>query len=211
MRRPSPMTATVLAATATSPLLGASVSTEHGAVNRRWTWSAVRSNCTAPTARLYDSINLLVDRRQTLSHGRRCWKFWRRIVGPEGGLMTQRDSRDAGRTVVALQLELSEEVLDRSVTLARALLQSRAIEHFDATVRIADDALLLQPAGDHVHGLARGPEHHREELLTQLKRLAPRAVMRHQQPPTTAGIHRVEGETCGGLHHQAHKSLTVMF
>src|SRR4029450_3444677 len=123
----------------------------------------------------------------------------RRIDDPAG-------QSDAGRTVVALQLELSEQVLDRSITLAGALLQSRAIEHVHATVRIADDALLLQPAGDHVHGLARGPEHHREELLTQLKRLAPRAVMRHQQPPTTAGIHRREGETCGGTHHQAPQS-----
>ena len=108
-----------------------------------------------------------------------------------------------------LQLELSEQVLDRSVTLARALLQSHAIEHVHATVGIANDAVLLEPAGHHVHGLPRGAEHHREKLLTELKCLAPGAVVRHQEPSAAARFHRVEGETCSGLHHQAHQSLTV--
>src|SRR5687767_13835917 len=69
------------------------------------------------------------------------------------------------RGAAKLQLELSERVLDRSVTLARALLQSPAIQHVHATVRIADDAVLLQRAGHHADGLAGRAEHHREELL----------------------------------------------
>ena len=39
----------------------------------------------------------------------------------------------------ALQLELSEQVCDRSITLARALLQSHAIGHVHPTVGIADE------------------------------------------------------------------------
>ena len=58
-----------------------------------------------------------------------------------------------------LQLELSEQVLDRPVTLARAMLQSHAIANVHATVRIADDAFLLQRAGHHADGLAGGAEH----------------------------------------------------
>ena len=54
----------------------------------------------------------------------------------------------------ALQLEPGKQVLDRSVTLARALLQSHAIDHVHATVRIADDAFLLQRAGHHSDGLS---------------------------------------------------------
>ena len=49
------------------------------------------------------------------------------------------------RGAAELQLEPSEQVLDRSVTLARAMLQSHAIKNVHATVRIADDAFLLQP------------------------------------------------------------------
>ena len=77
----------------------------------------------------------------------------------------------------ALQLELSEQVFDCPITLARALLQSHAIEHVHPTVGIANDALFLQRASDYVHSLPRGAEHHREELLTELKGFAPRAIM----------------------------------
>ena len=86
----------------------------------------------------------------------------------------------------ALQLELSEQILDRSITLARTLLQSYAVEHVHTTVRIANDAVLLQRAGDHVHGLPRRAEHHREEFLTELECLAAtraivRAIKSHRQ------------------------------
>jgi hypothetical protein len=53
------------------------------------------------------------------------------------------------RDAAALQLEPSEQVLDRSVTFARALLESHAIQHVHVAVRIADDAVLLQRSRHH--------------------------------------------------------------
>ena len=58
------------------------------------------------------------------------------------------------RRAAELQVELGEQVLDGSITFACAILQSHAIENVYATVRIADDAFLLQRAGHHADGLS---------------------------------------------------------
>src|SRR4029450_11503402 len=137
---------------------------------------------------------------------------YRVLVRPSPSELPRRRAENRmteSRGASALQLEPSEQVLDRSVTLARALLESPAIENVHAAVRIADDAFLLQGAGHHVHGLAGGGEHHREKLLAELKFLASHAVVRHQEPSAAARFHPMEGKTCSGLHHQAHQSLTV--
>src|SRR3954469_20096800 len=63
--------------------------------------------------------------------------------------------------------ELMEMPVDGRVALAAAVVQALDIEHLDAAAAIADQARLLQPAGDEGDAAALYPQHLRQELLRQ--------------------------------------------
>ena len=108
-----------------------------------------------------------------------------------------------------LDVKTGEKIADCPIALACTSFQPGSVENRHAAIRVPDDALLLQGAGNRIHRRPRGPQHRRQEFLAELKLVGADTVMRHQQPSAAAALQRVQGQARCRLHHQPNHALSI--
>ena len=108
-------------------------------------------------------------------------------------IAVSRASRRTGQTAVTFGCYAapSSSCLDHAVALARALLQSVAIEHRDVAARVTYQVDLLQLARGFGHALAAHAEHAGDQLLGHHALIARQAVQAEQQPAAELLVERV--------------------
>src|SRR2546422_394668 len=115
------------------------------------------------------------------------------VIGPTRQMTVFTINAMKEQAVAALLLRQKAVFLfDDSIALASDCFQARALEDFKRASAVTDQIQLLKRAGGPVYALAPHAEHVGQELLSELKLVGPHSVMSHQQPPSEAGVYRME-------------------
>ena len=90
---------------------------------------------------------------------------------------------------------------DNGVTPARRVLEALTIQDVHMPVRVANQPLRLQRAGDEADGRPLHTQHHRQEFVTQTKLLEAHAIVGHQQPSRAPFVDGMQCVARRRLHH----------
>ena len=98
---------------------------------------------------------------------------------------------------------------DHRVAFAGCLLQRLPVQHFNRATAIPDHACLLQNSCSNTHRRPSRPKHLREKFLRQQDRFISHSIMRHQDPPSEALLHRVKTVAGGCLRNLCVEGLRI--